>query len=213
MRQTKSGRSMPHYIAMLLILLCVAGYNPLRTEAAEMSGKSITAQIPVSCEKTDTKEVFHYNLTYTAPAKEQIENAELTLKSGEKGYFRITYNNPGTYHYTVSQTTGTDKATTYDTTVYHVDTYVTEAEDGSLSVEPVLYKEGAEEKKEELTFQNIRKITTKQPKTARKTMKKVKTGDTANLPLWTVLLICSGIGVLTGICRRMKKRREDRANA
>lgn len=213
--------------------------HPVRAEASGSEQKAVAVQIPVSCEKTDTEEVFHYEIEGIETAYEQGQVTKLDLRSGEKGEFWILYTYPGTYHYTVSQAKGTDAYTTYDDTIYKVDVYVTEQADGRLTAEPVLYREGAKEKKEALTYTNIRKVpepakkpekpkNQKTPGSAKKQKKtsglpvtgktsgtsgRVKTADTQSLYLWLTLLAASGVSISAMTCHRIKKRREDRAHA
>lgn len=226
-------------IVSILFLSLTLGC-PVDTDAAEPDQKAVAVQIPVSCEKTDTEEVFHYEIEGIQTAYEHPQVTKLDLRSEEKGEFWILYTYPGTYHYTVSQAKGTDAYTTYDDTIYKVDVYVTEQADGRLTAEPVLYREGANEKKEALTFTNIRKVpepakkpekpkkpkNPEKPESAKKqktaslpvtgkttrTSRKVKTADTQSLYLWITLLAASGVSISAMTCHRIKKRREDRAH-
>lgn len=124
----------------------------------------------------------------------------LSLRDGETGRFSVLYTYPGTYHYTLSQEKGTDKKTTYDETVYKVDVYVTEDEDGRMSAEPVIYLNGSSGKKQSAGFRNIKKLDTD------KTTGKVKTGDRSNAAFWIAALGLSAM--LMGIMI-LKRKKED----
>lgn len=137
----------------------------------------------------------------------------LSLRDGETGSFSVLYTYPGTYHYTISQEKGTDKKTTYDETVYNVDVYVTEDEDGEMSAEPIIYLNGSNEKKQSASFINIKELdtikTTGNVETdAIKTTGNVKTGDTSNTAFWIVTLGLSA--TLMGIMILRMKKKEDR---
>ena len=142
---------------LVMTLLSAAVCNSISVEAAEHTEKSVTVSIPVSCEKVDSEETFQYQIKGAPSEFEEIIQTELGLKSGEKGYFQISYSYPGTYYYTVSQIAGKDKKTTYDSTEYQVDVCVIENEEGKLFAQPILYLQGSDEKKAELVFKNKRK--------------------------------------------------------
>ena len=141
---------------LVMTLLSAAVCNSISVEAAEHTEKSVTVSIPVSCEKVDSEETFQYQIKGAPSEFEEIIQTELGLKSGEKGYFQISYSYPGTYYYTVSQIAGADKKTTYDSTEYQVDVCVIENEEGKLFAQPILYLQGSDEKKAELVFKNTR---------------------------------------------------------
>lgn len=193
-------------VMLFLTLMSAAVCNPVSVEASDTAEKTVTARIPVVCEKVDSEETFHYQLKGSPSQYEEIEQTELELKSGEKGYFQISYHYPGTYYYTVSQIAGTDKKTTYDNTEYQVDVYVTESENGELFAQPILYLKGEDEKKAELAFKNTRE--TEKGKTD--TRHKVKTGDTTDIILWSVFLVISGMVLITATLQKNRMRREEK---
>lgn len=201
---------------LVMTLLSAAVCNPVSVEASDTAEKTVTARIPVVCEKVDSEETFHYQLKGSPSQYEEIEQTELELKSGEKGYFQISYHYPGTYYYTVSQIAGTDKKTTYDNTEYQVDVYVTESENGELFAQPILYLKGEDEKKAELAFKNTReteKGSSNTPNTAKgktDTRHKVKTGDTTDIILWSVFLVISGMVLITATLQKNRMRREEK---
>ena len=203
-------------VMLFLTLMSAAVCNPVSVEASDTAEKTVTARIPVVCEKVDSEETFHYQLKGSPSQYEEIEQTELELKSGEKGYFQISYHYPGTYHYTVSQIAGTDKKTTYDNTEYQVDVYVTESENGELFAQPILYLKGEDEKKAELAFKNTReteKGSSNTPNTAKgktDTRHKVKTGDTTDIILWSVFLVISGMVLITATLQKNRMRREEK---
>ncbi len=199
---------------LVMTLLSAAVCNSISVEAAGTAEKSVTVSIPVSCEKVDSEETFQYQIKGASSEYETITTAELKLKSGEKGYFQISYNYPGNYYYTVRQMAGSDKKTTYDATEYQVDVCVTENEEGKLFAQPILYLKGEDEKKEKLAFKNTReieKVSSGNPNTPEEksdAKHKVKTGDMINLLLWSVFLVISGMALITAILQKYRRRRE-----
>ena len=203
-------------VMLFLTLMSAAVCNPVSVEASDTAEKTVTARIPVVCEKVDSEETFRYQLKGSPSQYEEIEQTELELKGGEQGYFQISYHYPGTYYYTVSQIAGTDKKTTYDNTEYQVDVYVTESENGELFAQPILYLKGEDEKKAELAFKNTReteKGSSNTPNTAKgktDTRHKVKTGDTTDIVWWSVFLVISGMVLITATLQKNRMRREEK---
>lgn len=185
----------------LRIFTCLATmlmlFSILPVCAAE---KTVEAKIPVSCTGKNTTESFSYHLKAETSEFQTLSTESLSLRDGETGRFSVLYTYPGTYHYTLSQKKGTDKKTTYDETVYKVDVYVTEDEDGRMSAEPVIYLNGSSGKKQSAGFINIKKLD------ANKTTGKVKTGDMSNTALW---IAASGLSaMLMGIMILIKKKED-----
>ena len=207
---------------LVMTLLSAAVCNSISVEAAEHTKKSVTVSIPVSCEKVDSEETFQYQIKGAPSEFEEIIQTELGLKSGEKGYFQISYSYPGTYYYTVSQIAGADKKTTYDSTEYQVDVCVIENEEGKLFAQPILYLQGSDEKKAELVFKNTREVekpSQNNPDTAKgktetrqtkQTKQKVKTGDAADLLQWSVILGASGILLILAFWQKYRRRGEEK---
>ena len=162
--------------------------------------KTVEAKIPVSCTGENTTESFSYHLKAEPSEFQTLATDSLSLRDGETGRFSVLYTYPGTYHYTLSQEKGTDKKTTYDETVYNVDVYVTEDEDGRMSAEPIIYLNGSNEKKQSAGFRNIRKLDTN------KTTGNVKTGDRSNAAFW---IAASGLSAMLMGIMILKRKKED----
>lgn len=184
------------------ILTCLVAvfmlFNTLPVYAAE---KTVEARIPVSCTGKNTKESFSYHLKAETSEFQTLMADSLSLRDGETGSFSVLYTYPGTYHYTISQEKGTDKKTTYDETVYKVDVYVTEDEDGKMSTEPVIYLNGSSEKKQSASFINTKKLDTN------KTPGNVKTGDTSNTAFW---FATSGLSAMLIGIMILRRKKEDK---
>lgn len=202
--------------AVFLLLVCLL---PVRALAAEAE-KAVSVQLPVSCTGTNTEETFLYELTQQTTEYQTVESTTLSLKDGESGAFRITYTYPGVYRYTVRQAAGDDAATTYDKTVYTVDVYVQEDENGELSAEVVIYTQESTGKMAELLFTNARELPTptptpsETPETTETTESPEplggsdlpQTGDSAQLTLWVLLAAVSAAAlILLAVLKRKKK--------
>lgn len=179
------------------ILACLAAvlmlFSIIPVCAAE---KTVKAEIPVSCTGENTTESFSYHLKAETSEFQTLSADSLSLRDGETGSFSVLYTYPGTYHYTLSQEKGTDRKTAYDETVYNVDVYVTEDEDGRMSAEPVIYLNGSSGKKQSAGFRNIRKLD--------KTTGNVNTGDTSSTAFW---IAASGLStMLMGIMISRRKK-------
>lgn len=176
------------YLAAVLMLFSIVPVC-----AAE---KTVEAEIPVTCTGENTTESFSYHLKAETSEFQTLSADSLSLRDGETGSFSVLYTYPGTYHYTLSQKKGTDKKTTYDETVYNVDVYVTEDEDGRMSAEPVIYLNGSSGKKQSAGFRNIRKPD--------RTAGNVNTGDTSSTAFW---IAASGLStMLMGIMISRRKK-------
>ena len=105
--------------ALWLTVLLLVSLSPMSVFAEDTgtSDDTVRVEIPVSCTGKNTSESFEYRLSFQPEESQKIGNSTLTLKDGEKGSFAVTYDQPGTYHYTVSQKKGTDKKTRYDSRV------------------------------------------------------------------------------------------------
>lgn len=139
---------------MMLFLLFIF---PSMVSAADAK-KTVETHIPVYCNADNIESAFAYTLSSESTENQNVKCGKLTLKDGEKGVFTVEYTYPGTYHYEVRQTKGNDEQISYDDTVYAVDVYVTEDENGKMSAEPVAYVQDHDEKKESLDFVNKRTV-------------------------------------------------------
>lgn len=191
-------------IFVVVLLLCVwNGMNsPEEVQAAD--AKAVTTQIPVSCIAEGMQDTFCYYLEGDESGAERVEATKIYLRDGEKGVFVISYLEPGTYHYLVHQESGTDSKAIYDNTIYNVDVYVTAEENGTLSADPIIYKEGSTQKKAELEFINSKEKLMDSGKNDRP-----KTGDQGNTKGLIILMTVSALGIIR--CLNMKRRRSSDA--
>lgn len=180
--------------------------------------KTVNVIVPVSCTAKNSTE--QYTISMKGDSQYQAAPDILTLKDGEEGKFSLTIDYPGTYDYTVTESAGTDKYTTYDGTVYQVKVYATEDDKGYLSAEAVVYAEGSSDKAASCSFVNTYtppvtpKVTTT-PKSSTATATK-KTGDSSSVTskvspktgLKNHALLYGGIGIaLAGMALLVIRRR------
>lgn len=214
--------------------LLLACFLPVCALAAQPEAeKSVTVQLKVSCTGTNTDETFRCELAPESTEFQMIEIGALSLKDGESGAFVITYTYPGTYRYTVRQLEGSDSATTYDKTVYTVDVYVLENEDGRLSAEAVVYAGDSPEKKAELQFNNEKELPPPDepkddsddsdnpekpagpdnPGMILEFLTAPQTGDGAAPLLWAALALLAALGAAALLILKKRKREEGDQNA
>ncbi|WP_455500817.1 Spy0128 family protein [Gemmiger sp.] len=133
--------------AVLLLALCC----PLPVFAARAG-----AVLPVTVRTDGTTRKAAYVVSITpqdgAPASAQ---SGLTIQSGGTAYFTgFDFDAPGDYRYTVTQTRGTDKYTTYDSRSYTVIFRVTGRTDGGLDTEVWAVHSGETAKADAVVFVN-----------------------------------------------------------
>lgn len=176
----------------IIVLLMLTLLLSFPVSAAE---KRISVQIPVSCSAKNSSETFQYQILPETTQFQDLESDTLSLKDGETGEFQISYQVPGTYHYTVRQLKGDRPRTAYDETVYSVDVYVTEKEDGTMAAEAITYRKPEAEKKDCLSFVNTVSI---------EQGGFVDSGDTSYAG-WILLMAGSFILIIVFIRRKEKK--------
>ncbi len=198
---------------LLFLILCF-GMLWICYSDAEAAEAPVTASIPVKCTGGNPLETFTVVMEMETNENQNPDRLILRLKADEEGAFTIHYTYPGTYHYTISQTKGTESGTTYDDTVYRVDMYVTEDENGTMYAEPVVYEKGSDEKKAELVFKNTGESSGSKNSSSKsgtssgsKSAGNVQTGDTSAFALYARLAAGAAVTLLLLAGFRMKKRR------
>lgn len=196
----KKRKLYPAFVSLIAALLLSA--SPV--SAAE---KPITVPIPVSCVGTNTTESFQYRLKHVGSEHQTMITDVLRLSDGMTGNFEVSFDSPGTYHYMIQQDAGSDRQTSYDSTVYKVDVYVTD----KMQAELVAYVSGMSEKKADIRFVNVKKVptagTAQKPAAPAKNFiaRAVQTGDDASLLRYFLML--SGSLSLLIVMSVLKKRR------
>lgn len=149
------------------------------------------------------------------------EETQLTVTdNGTVEFGPITYTKPGDYVYTVYQDVGETEFYTYDRTVYTVTVRVVNDDNGGLKAEIWAIRDDETEKMENVTFTNVytpeeepepdgsSSASTSAAPVIKKKTNTPKTGDSANLTLWTCLLAASALGIITLLAALMKRKQK-----
>lgn len=198
-----------------VIVLALGVSMPLYVYAAQPEPEqSVSVQLPLSCVGEHTTEVFRYVLASENTEYQIIEADALSLKDGENSFFVVSYTYPGIYHYTAYQIKGADKDTTYDSTVYTIDVYVTENEQGMLAAEPVIYIKGDSAKKAGMQFVNTKELPANPPaQTTTSKTATAKTGDRSQPAMWLLFVCVSGLFAVRWYMMRIGRKKEDSRDA
>lgn len=147
-----------------------------------------TVDIPVTVEGTDTAKVV------ISSDNEEAMNAiqgETELVINKEGSFKVLYDEPVDYKYTIKQIDGASannkgEKIIYDTSIYTAHVFVKAEDDGTLSPIVIAYPDGSTSKSETVGFKN---------KIEEKKKSSVNTGEGRDLMV-DVLLLLSGIACM-----------------
>ena len=148
---------------VLTAFLCVCMLPTAALEAAESPlGKSIDIPVEITAEGALPSEPETYVISLTAsddsaPMPEGAEGKTAVLQiagPGESAY-SFQFERPGVYQYQIAQTAGSKSSCTYDSTVYTLNMYVTNAEDGGLDITAYLENGDDEGKPDKAVFHNV----------------------------------------------------------
>lgn len=175
--------------------------------AAQTQSDAYEAEIRVSFpENGGTAEIKLKEDEPSAFPYPDIRNSSVTLGKGQSGSFTIGYDEPGTFQYTIRQTTQKkETGVTYDDTVYNVTLFIASKDDGTLYHEFTVFRGGSTDKTDKISFVN--KKQEKKTTGSSKSNKRIKTGDTAEIRKWTVLTLAGAAMLLLTIWTREKHRR------
>lgn len=138
------------------LFLCVMMLFPsVKAYASDSNIRSVDVHLRVMCVCEDDRKEFTYTLSPETMKYQNIDKTTFTLSCDHAEAFGITYTYPGTYRYTIAQTVGTDNTVMYDTTMYHVVVYVTDDGSDALMANVIAYKDGSDEKVEDISFRNV----------------------------------------------------------
>lgn len=166
----------------------------------------------------------------TKDAPMPAQNVQERKNAGSISFGPMTYTVPGDYQYKISQTAGKTDRFTYDTSTYLVTVRVVNAENGTLKSEMWAVKDGSETKSGTISFGNHydtpksggskkhhhsskTEETTVTPVTVQtlQTLASPKTGDSANVILWSAFAAAAllGVAVMILITVRNGRRKEE----
>lgn len=143
--------------ATIKILAAAAAAILVAAPAAASTDKALAkAVVPVEF-KADGDLTAAFVIGETGGVKSpyaNVEAYEIELPSGAKGEFVVDFEVPGTYRYEIKQQPPSDGAA-YDKSVYEVEAFVTQDDDGTGSVDVVAWKKGSTEKSTACSFTNL----------------------------------------------------------
>ena len=154
---------------MLLSVVCIMMLKGMVAFAYETAG----AEIPVYCLRCTADGSREYRLLLEPADDRSPQPEEKDILTGEDSVvrFNINLDEPGTYHYRLSQIPGAEEDTVYDETVYRVTVYA-EDDGGKLIYAVTAVTDGDSAKADRIQFENE----VKQPVTVTTTA--VSTGST-----------------------------------
>lgn len=172
-------------------LLTVVASTLIMTPLA-VNAEGTTAEIPVSVEGTETAKV-----TISSDDAEAMSaivgDTTLEVKEDTDYAFQISYDEPVSYTYTLTQVAGDEEGVAYDSNVYTAHVFVEAEEDGTLVPHVVVWKTDATSKSDGVHFTNVKEnkptpTATTSPD-SKKSYKSADTSDTSNA------LIYNGIAI------------------
>ena len=146
----------PLLAAVLLLATLLDAGN---VQAADMAGAyqcsiTIPVQVTVSGDTAPQENYTFTMKTETDGAPMPTESTLTVTGSGTGSFAPITYTAPGDYIYRITQTAGTTKGMTYDSSGYQVTVRVVNAENGSLAAEIWAVKNDSNQKVDSISFNN-----------------------------------------------------------
>ena len=201
-------RRMSTILGIVMAVLCVMSIS-VPALAVDTPEVSIPVTVSLSGTLPNPAEDFTIVLkaddaSFPMPEGSDENGYTMTVTGADtKNLPAITYNRVGIYTYTVLQTAGTNKKCTYDTTVYSLIVYITNAEDGSgLEATAVLYPNGEGEKMTGAEFKNV--YETVKPRDPNSP----STGDTST-PVLYAAMIAGSLAVIVVLFLTGKHRKTE----
>ena len=216
---------MKRWMSIILgTVVAVMSVMSMTVSAFAAESPSVSIPVTVSLSGTLPEKAENFTIKLSAddaayPMPEGAEDGSCTMTitgAATKNLPTITYDRVGVYTYTIAQVAGSNKKCTYDDTVYTLDVYITNAEDGSgLEATAVLYPGSEGDKQTAAEFKNVYETVkptptpTPTPKPTPKPSPKPttpKTGDDSTPVLYAVLIAASlCVIVVLFLTRKIKK--------
>ncbi len=145
-------------LALTALLLLSASVSAFATETPEVIipvSVSLSGAVPETAEDY-TVVMKADDSSFPMPNGTESDKYELTVTGEGKADFpSISYNHVGVYTYTISEEKGNNEKCTYDSAVYSLTVYITNAEDGNgLEATAVLYSSLGGDKLDVAEFTN-----------------------------------------------------------
>ncbi len=119
--------------------------------------ETIRVNIPVNCLTVYGNDTHTYELkieTENESSPEPVSDI-LTMTEESTGAFEIDLSEPGTYHYSIYEVTGSDANIRYDSSRYNIVVYAENSENGGLGYSMTAYRAGSDSKADRIAFQDM----------------------------------------------------------
>ena len=119
--------------------------------------ETIRVNIPVNCLTVYGNDTHTYELkieTENESSPEPVSDI-LTMTEESTGAFEIDLTEPGTYHYSIYEVTGSDANIRYDSSRYNIVVYAENSENGRLGYSMTAYMAGSDSKADRIAFQDM----------------------------------------------------------
>ena len=171
-----------------------------------MAEEDLQVSIPVEISLSGTlpkeDESFTVNLeaedaSYPMPSGSENGLYQMSLKGAQTQSFpAISYDRVGVYTYTIYQSKGSNEKCSYDSTVYNLIVYITNASDGSgLKETAILTKDGSEDKLASASFKNAYQVEPTATPTTVPTSTPSKGTDTGDTTQFTAYIVAGAAAV------------------
>lgn len=143
-------RRIKKYLVLVLTgLLMMTNYG--QAVYAANPRQTVTGSVMVKCQGEGYFEMHITDGNIYEP------NSEMIMADDTGNRFYVTFDEPGNYHYRITQVAGKDPTFFYDDHIYDVLFFVTTNSDGSLNVETMVYEHRTKTKVDEIIYRNHKK--------------------------------------------------------
>ena len=186
----------------------------------------VAAKIPVSLSAGAGTNTF--TITGLDPGNPMPADNTLSIAGSGNSYFEISYVEPGTYTYEITEQAGNEPGWTYDSTTYKAEVFVqnNEENEDALAASVFVYKDGSQEKSGGAAFENIAPTATPtpapssapstpstgspsssagsqaQPSATTAALDNVRTGDSSQPFLWGSTVVLAAAVIYSAVRRR-----------
>lgn len=194
-------------------LLTVVASTLIITPLA-VNAEGTTTEIPVSVEGTETAKVTISSDNAEAMSA-IVGDTTLEVKEGTDYAFQISYDEPVSYTYTLTQVAGDEADVTYDSNAYTAHVFVEAEEDGTLVSHVVVWKTDETSKSDGVHFTNVKESketanpdATATPDTSKKSDKSADTSDNSHALLYGGVAIGACVLAVVALIAKEKEEKE-----
>lgn len=141
----------------LICASAVTGALLFPSQAMAYGGVEVSIPVSVTLENAAEAEDTEFEVTIsaeTAEAPMPAENVLVFEGEGSAEFGPVSYEVPGDYRYSITQSKGNEESCIYDTAVYELTVRVVNGEDGGLHAEVWAVKDGETDKTDAVSFAN-----------------------------------------------------------